>query len=120
MRYIKKLWFLLLLISTPAFSSSFIEGLDDIPLMDGMRQINSSAVSFGNGESRFDEVYIGSDTVSFAQVTAFYKNTLPQLGWNFVSNKENALHFERDMEILDIVLEKSKPILVRITLKSKS
>ena len=49
----------------------------------------------------------------------FYKKTLPQLGWKFVSNKENALHFERDMEVLDIVLEKNKPLLVRVTLKSK-
>ena len=55
----------------------------------------------------------------FENISDFYKKTLPQLGWKFVSNKENALHFERDMEVLDIVLEKNKPLLVRVTLKSK-
>lgn len=119
MKYIKKLWVLLLFISTPAFGSGFIEGMDDIPLMDGMRQIHSSNISFGNDESRFDEAYISSEKVSFAKAAVFYKNTLPQLGWNIVGTEENALHFERDMEILDIALEKSKPVLVRITLKSK-
>lgn len=119
MKYIKKLWVLLLIVSTPAFGGEFIDGMDDIPLMEGMRQIHSSNISFGNDESRFDEAYISSDKVSFKKAALFYQNTLPQLGWILTGKKENALHFERDMEVLDIALEKSKPILIRITLKSK-
>ena len=84
-----------------------------------MSQIHSADVSFGNDEMRFNEAYITSKKHSFKFVADFYRNTLPQLGWIFTSQKENALHFERDMEILDIVLEKNKPLLVRITLKSK-
>lgn len=119
MKQLKTLLIILILTATPAFAGGFIDGMDDIPLMDGMRQIHSSNISFGNDESRFDEAYITSDRITFAKAAAFYKNTLPQLGWKFVGNKEKALHFERDMEILDIALEKNKPVLIRMTLKSK-
>ena len=53
------------------------------------------------------------------KVCDFYKNTLPQLGWKFLSHDSAAVHFERETEVLDIVLEKNNPVLVRITLKSK-
>lgn len=119
MIHIKILLFFLFLTTTPAFAGGFVDGMDDVPLMDGMRQIHSSNISFGNDESRFDEAYVTSDKVSFVQAAAFYKDTLPQLGWKFAGGKENALHFERDMEILDIAFEKSKPVLIRMTLKSK-
>lgn len=105
--------------STPIWAGTFIDGMDDIPLMAGTQQVHSATISFGNDESRFDEAYITSKKVSFSKVVDFYKTTLPQLGWKFVSNKENSLHFERDMEVLDIVLEKNKPVLIRMTIKSK-
>ena len=36
-------------------SAEFVEGMADIPLLEGMKQIHSANISFGNGESRFDE-----------------------------------------------------------------
>ena len=100
-------------------SAEFVEGMADIPLLEGMKQIHSANISFGNGESRFDEAYITSNKVTFDKVCDFYKNTLPQLGWKFLSHDNAAVHFERETEVLDIVLEKNNPVLVRITLKSK-
>ena len=99
--------------------AEFVDGMVDVPLMDGMKQIHSANISFGNDESRFDEAYMTYGKISFDKVCDFYKNTLPQLGWKFLSHDSTAVHFERDMEVLDIVLEKNKPTLVRITLKSK-
>ena len=119
MRVLHKLWLFLFLFSTPALGADFIEGMDDIPLMEGTMQVHSADISFGNDQIRFNEAYISSQKEKFATVVNFYKNTLPQLGWIFVGKKENSLHFERDMEVLDIVLEKNKPLLVRMTLKSK-
>ena len=108
-----------ILLSAPTRAAEFIDGLDDIPLMSQTTQLHSNNITFGNDESRFSEAYISSEKNKFENISDFYKKTLPQLGWKFVSNKENALHFERDMEVLDIVLEKNKPLLVRVTLKSK-
>ncbi|MBP3545583.1 MAG: hypothetical protein J6K16_00440 [Alphaproteobacteria bacterium] len=108
-----------MLFATSTHAAEFIDGLDDIPLMPQTTQLHSNNITFGNDESRFSEAYISSEKNKFKNIADFYKKTLPQLGWKFVSNKENALHFERDMEVLDIVLEKSKPLLVRVTLKSK-
>ena len=119
MKILQILCLLFILLTTPAHAGEFIDGLDDIPLMPKTIQIHSNNITFGNNESRFSEAYISSKKNNFKNISEFYKKTLPQLGWNYVSNKENALHFERDMEILDIVLEKNKPLLVRVTLKSK-
>ena len=119
MRFLKIFYILLIIMSSSAFATEFIEGMDDIPLPAMMKQIHSADISFGNNESRFNEAYLSSEKVSFNSVSNFYKDTLPQLGWKFVFQKENALHFERDMEILDIAVEKNKPLLVRVTLKSK-
>ena len=119
MKILSTLFLALFLVVPEAFGAEFVDGMDDIPLPEGMSQIHSASISFGNDEIRFNEAYISSKKATFAKVAEFYNNTLPQLGWNFVGKKENSLHFERDMEILDIVLEKSKPLLVRMTLKSK-
>ena len=109
----------LLLLSSPALGGEFIEGMDDIPLPEGVKQIHSANISFGNDESRFDEAYISSQKIKFSKINDFYQNTLPQFGWKIKKKKETSLHFERDMEVLDIVLEKNRPLLVRVTLKSK-
>lgn len=119
MKLLNKVFLILVLFSNSVFAADFIEGMDDIPLMNGTKQIQSSSISFGNDESRFDEAYITSKKLSFSKISKFYQNTLPQLGWKFINSKEKALHFERDMEVLDIALERGKPILIRITIKSK-
>ena len=103
----------------PALAVDFVEGMEDLPIMDGMEQIQNDNISFGNEETRFVEAYFSGKGIKFRRVETFYKETLPQLGWGFINKKGNVLHFERDMEILDIAQEKASPLLVRITLKSK-
>ena len=101
-------------------AAEFAEGMEDIPIMQGLVQIQNNNVSFGNEETRFIEIYVSGKGVKFDEVSSFYKNTLPQLGWKFKNNKGGVLHFERDMEVLDIAREEVSPLLVRITLKSKN
>lgn len=109
----------LVCLNTPAVAVEFVEGLEDLPIMAGLEQIQNDNISFGNEQARFVEAYFSGKNLKYKTVAAFYKETLPQLGWAFISQKGNALHFERDMEVLDIVQEKASPLLVRITLKSK-
>ena len=108
------------LITASAAAAEFIEGMEDIPAAPAMQQVPGNDVSFGNDESRFVEAYLSGKKASFKKVSDFYLETLPQLGWHFTGQDKNSLHFERDDERLDIVREKTAPLLIRITLKSKN
>lgn len=121
-KYIKNLAIaLILIIASTGFanSSEFIEGLEDIPIIDNFTQVESENVSFGNEESRLIETYISSKKATFNEVRQFYAKTLPQMGWKVLKNNSEVISFERELEVLEIVRESQKPLLVRITLKSK-
>ena len=102
-------------------AEKFIEGMEDIPLMTGLKQIVNSNISFGNEESRFLEVYLeGGEKIDFQAIEKFYLNTMPQLGWKFNGKQKQTLSFYRDGELMEIAREKSSPLLVRITLRSEN
>ena len=104
------------------FSSSagkFVEGMEDVPLMDSLSQITQDDISFGNEETRLIEAYFTSKKLKFRQVTDFYKASLPQLGWIYQGNRGVDLLFYRDGETLEIIRESAKPLIVRSTVKSK-
>lgn len=118
----KKIFYGLLIaigISFNVMAIEFIEGLEDVPVMPGLDQIESDSVSFGNAESRFVEAYLSSAKHKFADVEKFYINTLPQLGWMFEGKRQNTLYFYRDGEAVEIAVEKKTPLTLRITLKSR-
>ena len=99
--------------------AAFIEGLEDIPVMDGLQQAANDNISFGNEESRFVEVVLTSATSKFANVRNFYTSTLPQMGWIFQGQRDNTLLFEREGEVIEISAESKEPLTIRITVKSK-
>ncbi|MDR1026222.1 MAG: hypothetical protein LBL47_02370 [Lactobacillus sp.] len=103
-----------------AAATSFIEGLEDVPIMDELSQVNSDNISFGNEESRFVEVYLESDVLNFKKVESFYKDTLPQLGWTYQGNRSESLLFYRESESLEIARERKSPLLIRITVKNRA
>ena len=102
-----------------AAGAAFIEGLEDVPLLSGMKQVQKDNISFGNEQSRLVEAYLTSSKIGFAKVEKFYVETLPQLGWIYQGKRDNILSFDRDGETLDIAKESTKPLIVRITVKSK-
>lgn len=108
-----------LLTAGNGYAAAFIEGLEDVPMLKSMIQVQKDNVSFGNEESRFVEAYLTSSRIGFAKVEKFYIDTLPQMGWTYQGNRDNTLTFYRDGEVLDIVKESTKPLMVRITVKSK-
>ena len=111
---------IIVLTTTSINAASFVEGLEDVPLMQGLEPQVSDAISFGNEESRLVEsVFIGKK-VKFASVEKFYQDTLPQMGWKFQGRKKNTLTFYRDREILEITRVASSPLTIRITAKSKN
>lgn len=100
-------------------AENFIEGMDDVPLMEGMQQITQDDFSFGNEETRLLEAYLTTRKFSFKHVGEFYKSALPQLGWIYQGNRGNDLLFYREGETLEIIREGISPLLVRITVKTK-
>ena len=103
----------------PVQAEKFVEGMDDVPLLEGMNQITQDDVSFGNEETRLLEAYFSTRTLNFADVAKFYSESLPQLGWIYQGNRGNNLLFYREGETLEVVKESASPLIVRITVKTK-
>ena len=76
----KKLFFLSCLFFCVCFSSqaAFVEGLEDIPLAEGLVQSENGVLNFGNEETRLIEVYFTSETTDFESV-AVYESIFPNL-----------------------------------------
>ena len=81
--------------------NNFVPGINDLPLMSGLILKNDSPIFFDTPSGRIIEIFAVSK-LSIAEITSFYSNTLPQLGWEN-NGKEN---FERDGELLKIEIFK--------------
>lgn len=101
-------------------AAPFVDGFEDVPFPQEMDQLENDNISFGNEEARLVEAYLTSNKTSFKKVEKFYLDTLPQLGWTFQGKNGNILSFYRDGETLDIAQEKTNPLVIRITIKSKN
>ena len=116
-----------LLLCHSANATQFIDGMEDVPLPDGMAQITQDDFSFGNEETRLLEAYLTESQTSksksaklhFTKIGEFYQESLPQLGWIYQGNRGNDLLFYRDGETLEVVRESVSPLIVRITVKTK-
>ena len=100
--------------------AAFVEGLEDIPLAEGLSLTENGSLSFGNEEIRLIERLLTSQTKNFQDVKKFYIETLPQMGWQEKENLENKISFEREGEVLEFNMESGKPLIVRLTVKSKN
>ena len=119
MRYWSILIGALIVSWTVNANSAFVEGLEDFPVPEGLVQIDNASLNFGNEEIRLIDVYLSSETLSFAEVAKFYRDTLPQLGWKINTQKPTRCLFEREGEVVEITREAVKPLVVNLTLKSK-
>lgn len=107
-------------INVEARAVSFIEGLEDVPVMEGLKQLPHDNISFGNEESRLVEAILIGNKISFGKVQKFYIDTLPQMGWSFEGKSGGSLLFYRDRESLKIIKESAKPLTIRITVTSRN
>jgi len=90
----------------------FIPGFEDVPLMDGLAQIEDGVTSFDSPEGSFTEVNLHAEPrIKSEHVFAYYDEVLPALGWQKISDN----CFERESENLCIFFTKG---IVRFELKS--
>lgn len=101
--------------SAPALADhrqSFVGGLEDLPLMDGLSEDRAAGLVFDKPDGRLVDAY-ASGPVAAEAVAAFYRDTLPQLGWRSLG----PLVFEREGERLSIEIEGAAgDVLVRFHL----
>ena len=107
-----------LCLSSFTVKASFLEGLEDMPLPEGVTQIENGSLSFGNEEIRLFETYLSADKQNFDNIIKFYEETLPQMGWQ--KKDKNKSLYERDGETLEITKETEKPLILRLIVKSKN
>lgn len=99
--------------------AAFVTGLEDVPLMPELQDVPDAAVIFDKPSGRLVEAYAEGD-VEAAAVLAFYRETLPQLGWMAAPERGGAGVFFRESERLEIhVLEGQPRRTVRFVLSPK-
>ncbi len=93
---------LLSLITLPVQAgSAFLSGQSDLPLMPGLEEDAGAAVVFDSPEGRIAH-FTARGALTVGEVKAFYRETLPELGWTFVS--ENL--YRREAESLRLIVKK--------------
>lgn len=104
-----------------SFAMDFVSGFEDIPLMEGLKQIESDDVAFGNEETRYLEAQlVAVRKKSFQNIKDFYIKTLPQLGWTLKESSASFLRFYRETDILEINRISEKPLKISISLKNRN
>ncbi|MDP6785912.1 MAG: hypothetical protein QF830_10405 [Rhodospirillales bacterium] len=76
---------------------AFVSGIEDLPLMPGLGEIEGTDMIFDTPGGRIVEVS-ASGPVGRAQVVEFYAATLPHLGWS----PAGATRFSREGETLEL------------------
>ena len=89
---------------TRAAGSSFVPGIEDLPLMPGLAPVEPASTYFDSPEGRIVIAYAGGQLQRPA-ILSFYATTLPQLGWTAL----DAADYRRDGETLRIEVGAAKP-----------
>lgn len=77
----------------------FVAGFEDLPLMPGLTQVTDAGTVFDTPSGRIVDAY-ANGAVAAEDVAAFYARTLPQLGWQRISDHRYRREGERlDLEI---------------------
>lgn len=87
---------LLCAVAGAAFAADekFLSGFGDLPLMKGLAAVPDSETVFDTPDGRIVEAY-AAGKVSRESAAAFYRRSLPQLGWRRV--KANVYRREEEM-----------------------
>lgn len=103
-----------LLLFAPANAADdtvFLEGIDDVPVMQGLDEDTDAGVVFDKPSGRIVEA-VAAGKVPAARVTEFYEQTLPELGWTRLKAKGAGPTFQRDDEQLDLRISRKDGLTV--------
>ena len=100
-----------LLCATVAYAQAFIPHTPDVPLPDGAE--TETVFSFSTEQARIMQVMVYAPE-SVAETQAFYRDTLPQLGWK--PTNENTFKREADSLTLEQVPQEDGSAVFRLDL----
>lgn len=86
----------------------FFEALYDVPVMPGLEEVKDQAMLFDKPDGRIASVVAASRNLSAADITRFYDDSLPQLGWKKTVQNQ----YVRGSDRLVMDLSKSPPLTV--------
>lgn len=89
----------------PEVSADFVQGSEDIPLLNGMEKIFDESLGFDSPSGSIMSSSYESK-IPTENVKKFYGKTLPQMGWTLKKIEPSKLSFEREKESLEIELIK--------------
>lgn len=93
---------------TAAKTGAFFEALYDVPVMPGLEELKDQAVLFDKPDGRIASVTAASATLKEQDISAFYAQTLPQLGWK----KSSENQYVRGKERLTMDVSRKPPLTV--------
>ncbi|HCX67576.1 MAG TPA: hypothetical protein DHK64_08565, partial [Rhodobiaceae bacterium] len=102
---------LLFMPRTAIAGDSYLDAVEDMPLMEGLAETGDGGIIFDKPSGRIVRSVAEGD-VAPAEVRAFYVNTLPQLGWTRAEQYEligELLIFRRESEQLEIQIVPVSP-----------
>ena len=85
---------------------AFVPGFEDLPLAPGLTAVPEAAMSFDSAAGRIVES-LAKGRIDAGAVLAFYARTLPQLGWQQMTEAT----FGREGEALAIEISESEGVL---------
>lgn len=106
-------------VSAPAHATEFLRAIDDVPLVAGLVE-NAEPLVFESDQGRVVRT-AAEGQVGGAEISSFYTQTLPALGWKPVEGA-GALSFERESERLSLRIREpanNKPVRVEFELVVK-
>ena len=106
------------LVGAPAAAdTAFVAGVEDLPLMPGLAEVEGAATVFDAPQGRIVETF-AAGAVSADDIRAFYGQTLPQLGWVAVDSAPSGpTEFRREGERLTLeITAAASTTTVRFTL----
>lgn len=92
----------------------FFEALYDVPVMPGLEELHDQALLFDKPDGRIASVMAASRQLSAAQISSFYGETLPQMGWEKTAENQ----YVRGGDRLSFDIVKKPPLtIVHFTLE---
>ena len=87
-------------------ADAFVFGFEDLPLMNALTQVPGASVLFDTPQGRIVQAS-ATGQVDRAAVVAFYRDTLPQMGWTHTDETE----FQREGETLRLEFSRNNSTL---------
>ena len=94
----------------------YLTAVADLPLPPGLVEEVGAGISFDKPEGRIVEA-LARGAVAKTDVAAFYRATLPGLGWKPLADDQAGSRWQRGGEVLSVdIVDSGNPLLVRFSI----